>query len=227
MKPTFSIILPVFNELSQIQAALGCLQPWRDRCQLLLVDGGSEDGGTNAIDPLVDYLLHSPPGRARQMNLGAAQATGDILLFLHIDTRLPEQAFTQIEQAIAAGYVWGRFDVCFDSTLSVFKVIAFMMNRRSCLTGIATGDQAIFITRTAFDAVNGYPEIALMEDIAISKRLKKLGRPACLTGKVQTSARRWLQNGILKTILFMWWLRLRYFFGADPAILAAGYYRKK
>lgn len=131
-----------------------------------------------------------------------------------------------IQQAIADGYCWGRFDVSFDSALPAFKLIAWMMNRRSRLTGIATGDQALFMSRTAFQAVGGFPDIALMEDIGMSQCLKKMGKPCCLTARVVTSERRWQQHGIVKTILLMWWLRTRYFFGAAPNILAARYYRK-
>ncbi len=160
------------------------------------------------------------------MNCGAAGAQADVLLFLHADTVLPDNAVTLIVRAVAEGYHWGRFDVSFDSPQPIFKLIAFMMNWRSRLTSIATGDQALFMTRSAFDAVGGFPEIALMEDIAASASLKKLGRPCCLTDQVITSARRWQQHGIVKTILLMWWLRLCYFFGADPAELVLRYYRR-
>lgn len=194
--------------------------------QLLVVDGGSSDNNSKLSVSLVDHVLTSPRGRARQMNVGAERAQADILLFLHIDTHLPDHAFSLIQQAIADGYCWGRFDVSFDSTQSVFKLIAWMMNRRSRLTDIATGDQALFMNRTAFQAVGGFPDIALMEDIAISQCLKRLGKPCCLTAKVVTSARRWQRHGIVKTILLMWWLRMRYFFGSAPNILATRYYRK-
>jgi hypothetical protein len=150
----------------------------------------------------------------------------EVLLFLHADTHLPDHAVSLKLQAVADGYQWGRFDVNFYSPQPVFRLIAFMMNRRSRLTGIATGDHALFMTRQAFQAVAGFPDIALMEDIAVSASLKKLGRPCCLTAKIVTSARRWQQHGIFKTILLMWWLRFRYFFGADPNDLAARYYRR-
>lgn len=225
MKPQLSIIIPVVNEAGQLAAKLQALQVLRNRCQLLLVDGGSDDGSAQIAEPLVDQVLPSPRGRARQMNCGAAGAQADVLLFLHADTRLPDNAVNLIIQAIDNGYHWGRFDVSFDNTQPIFRLIAFMMNRRSRLTGIATGDQALFMTRQAFQAVAGFPDIALMEDIAVSTRLKKLGRPCCIDAKVVTSARRWQQQGIFRTILLMWLLRLRYFFGADPNDLAARYYR--
>jgi rSAM/selenodomain-associated transferase 2 len=226
MKPQLSIIIPVVNEARHLATTLQALQTLRNRCQLLVVDGGSDDGSAKIAEPLVDQVLLSPRGRARQMNCGVAGAEAELLLFLHADTFLPDNAASLIMQAIAEGYQWGRFDVSFDSQQPIFKLIAFMMNWRSRLTGIATGDQALFMTRQAFDAVGGFPEIALMEDIALSASLKKLGRPCCLTDQIITSARRWQQHGILKTILLMWWLRLRYFFGTDPADLVARYYRR-
>jgi rSAM/selenodomain-associated transferase 2 len=226
MMPTVTIIIPALNEAGLLAAGLKALQPLRGRCQLLLVDGGSEDGTVVIAEPLVDRVLHSRRGRARQMNSGAAQAQADVLLFLHADTRLPDNAVDRIMRAVADGYQWGRFDAGFDSPLPIFKVIAFMMNLRSRVTGIATGDQALFVTRRVFQAVGGFPDIALMEDITICARLKKLGKPCCLSDKVITSARRWLQHGVFRTMLLMWRLRLRYFLGADPDDLAARYYRK-
>jgi rSAM/selenodomain-associated transferase 2 len=227
MKAQLSIIIPVFNEAGQIAARLKSLQSLRSRCQLLLVDGGSDDDSAKIAASLVDQVLSSPKGRALQMNCGAAYAQTGMLLFLHADTSLPDNALELILQAVANGYQWGRFDIGFDNQLPIFRLIALMMNLRSRLTGIATGDQALFITRRAFQAVAGFPEIALMEDIAICARLKKLSKPCCLTARVITSARRWQQQGIFKTILMMWWLRLSYFFGADPDNLAARYYSKR
>lgn len=221
-----SIIIPVLNEAGQVAGRLQALQSLREHCQLIVVDGGSNDDSPTIAAPLADKLLHSERGRAKQMNTGAAQADADLLLFLHADTRLPSGAFELILQAIDGGYHWGRFDVAFDSPKPIFKLIAFMMNWRSRLTGIATGDQAMFVSKLAFQAVGGFPDIALMEDIALSALLKKQGKPCCLKSKVVTSARRWLQHGILKTILLMWRLRLAYFFGADPNDLAKRYYGK-
>ncbi|MDX8125726.1 TIGR04283 family arsenosugar biosynthesis glycosyltransferase [Methylomonas sp. OY6] len=227
MKPQISIVIPVVNEAARLADTLQALQSLRPRCELLVVDGGSLDVSPLIAKPLVDQVLPSQPGRARQMNLGAHHAQADVLLFLHADTRLPDQAIALILSAVELGWSWGRFDVQFDSPQAIFKLIAGMMNARSRLTGIATGDQAIFITRQAFQAVGGFPEIALMEDIAISAALKKLGKPCCLKTKVVTAARRWQQHGILRTILLMWCLRLRYFFGANPDELAAQYYRRR
>ncbi len=226
MKSQLSIILPVLNEGERLGVTLQTLQALRPNCELIVADGGSTDASTALAAPLADKLIKSPRGRAKQMNAGAAQAQGDILLFLHADTALPDGAVDNISKAIEDGWLWGRFDVQFDNPKPIFKLIAWMMNLRSRLSGIATGDQAIFVSRKAFEAVDGFPDIALMEDISLSSRLKKLGKPCCLRAKVTTSARRWQQHGVFKTIMLMWRLRLAYFFGANPADLAACYYRR-
>jgi len=226
MTVQISIVIPVLNEAEQLTDKLKALQHLRDRCQLILVDGGSTDESRSIAEPWVDKLISSSPGRAIQMNTGAAQADADVLLFLHIDTQLPDDGIELMINSVNNGYLWGRFDVAFDATQAMFKLIAFFMNHRSRLTGIATGDQGLFMTRQAFQLVGGFPQIALMEDVAISAKLKKLSQPACLKAKVITSARRWQQYGIFKTILFMWRLRLAYFFGADPNNLATRYYRR-
>jgi len=218
--------MPVLNEAERLTTLLQELQALRGACELIVADGGSTDRSPTLAEPLVDKVVLSPRGRAKQMNAGAALGQADILLFLHADTQLPDQAVQKIVQAAANGYHWGRFDVQFDSQSHIFRVIAFMMNWRSRLTGLATGDQAIFMTRKTFNAIEGFPDIALMEDIAASKRLKKISHPCCLRDKVTTSARRWQQHGVLKTILLMWRLRLAYFFGADPNKLATQYYRR-
>ena len=226
MKPTISVVIPVLNDETQLILSLKSLQPLRNDCELIVVDGGSTDGSPTLAAPLADKVISTQRGRAKQMNAGAAEAQADVLLFLHADTVLPPSAVRKILHAVTADRCWGRFDVQFDSQRPIFKLIAFMMNWRSRLTGIATGDQVLFVTRKAFETIDGFPDIALMEDIAISKRLKKLGMPCCLRDKVITSARRWEHNGVLKTILLMWRLRLAYFFGADPNDLAAIYYRR-
>jgi rSAM/selenodomain-associated transferase 2 len=155
------------------------------------------------------------------MNAGAAVAHGDLLLFLHADTRLPPEADRLVNDALM-GHLWGRFDIRFDER-GIFALIAFMMNLRSRLTGIATGDQAMFVTRAAFARAGGFPPLALMEDVALSARLKRIGRPAALHARVTTAARRWRRHGIARTVLLMWRLRLAYFFGADPEKLARLY----
>jgi rSAM/selenodomain-associated transferase 2 len=216
----FSIIIPTLNEEKTIESCLSALQPLRDQCEIIVVDGGSIDNTRILAAPLADKVIISALGRARQMNSGAGQSTGEVLIFLHADTRLPENALQLIQQRIGSARQWGRFDVHLSGSAFMLTVIAWMMNWRSRLTGIATGDQVIFVTRTAFEQAGRYPEIDLMEDIAFCKALKKISPPICLQAKVVSSGRRWEYNGIFKTILLMWSLRLRYFFGADPHTLA-------
>ncbi|MEI6707768.1 MAG: TIGR04283 family arsenosugar biosynthesis glycosyltransferase [Methylococcales bacterium] len=224
MKRTpFSIIIPVLNEAASIQHCLLALQPLRGHAEIIVVDGGSHDNTIELAAAYADKILSSEQGRARQMNQGAKQATGDILVFLHADTELPEQALSLIEQVISIEQVWGRFDIRLRGESVMFTIIALMMNWRSRLTGIVTGDQVLFVSRATFNAVGGYPDISLMEDIALSRALKKISSPVCLTAKVKSSARRWQQYGIYKTILLMWSLRLRYWLGADPLYLAELY----
>jgi len=217
-----SIIIPVLNEAAGIEATLRALAPLRARgAEVIVVDGGSSDGTAEVARPLASQALGAPRGRATQMNAGAAAATGDALLFLHADTRLPDDADRLVLDGLKCR-AWGRFDVRFDEG-GWLRLVALMMNARSRATGIATGDQAMFMTRAAFEAAGGFPEIALMEDVALSARLKRLGRPLCLSARVISSGRRWRQQGLWRTILLMWQLRLRYFFGADPARLARAY----
>jgi len=220
---TLSIVMPVLNEAAGIAAALEALAPLRARgAEIIVVDGGSSDGTPEAAAPLADRVLTAPRGRAAQMNAGAAAAHGDVLLFLHADTRLPEDADILIRDALARSTkVWGRFDVRF--TDGALPLVAAMMNLRSRATGIATGDQAMFVTCDAFVRAGGFPAIALMEDVALSARLKRLSRPLCLAARVETSPRRWQTNGALRTILLMWRLRLAFFLGADPRRLARAY----
>jgi rSAM/selenodomain-associated transferase 2 len=220
-----SIIMPVLDEAAGIEAALMALAPCRERgAEVIVVDGGSRDDTRLRARPLADCVLAASRGRAAQMNAGRAAARGDVLLFLHADTRLPGNADELILDGLAnSRRVWGRFDVRFDRR-GLLSLIAFMMNLRSRLTGIATGDQALFVTRAALDTVDGFPPIALMEDVALSIRLKRISRPLCIRARVITSARRWREHGILRTVFLMWRLRLAYFFGADPAQLARRYY---
>ena len=223
-RPFLSIVVPVLNEAATLGSQLAALQELRGRgAELLLVDGGSSDGTRELARPLVDRLLEAPRGRAVQMNAGAQASQGEVLLFLHADSRLPPAADERLRSALVAGAVWGRFDVRIDGRHRLLRVVERMMNWRSRLSGIATGDQAIFVRREVFIALGGYPELPLMEDIALSKRLKRLGRPACLRAVVVTSGRRWEQHGVLRTIVLMWRLRASYFLGADPQQLAIRY----
>lgn len=222
---SLSIVVPTLNEAGHIAATLHALAPLRERgAEVIVVDGGSSDGTTEIALALADRLIEAPRGRARQLNAGAAAARGDVLLFLHADTVLPEHADRLIADGIDSGaWRWGRFDVRIDGRHMLLPVIAAAMNWRSQITGIATGDQAMFAARDAFEAAGGFPDIALMEDIELSRRLKRLGRPLCLAARVTTSGRRWESRGVLRTVLLMWRLRLAHFFGADPADLARRY----
>lgn len=219
----FSIIIPTLNEEKNILSCLSALQPLRNECDIIVVDGESIDKTQILASPLANKVITSAKNRSIQMNKGAGQATGDLLIFLHADTILPENSLRLIEQEISPTRQWGRFDIRLDGYSRMLKVIAWMMNWRSRITAIATGDQVIFVTRSAFEKVGQYPEICLMEDIALSKALKKITRPICLKAKVVSSGRRWESNGIFKTILLMWSLRLRYFLGSDPQTLALLY----
>ncbi len=220
-----SIIVPVLNEADNIEAFLKHLQPFREReHEVVLVDGKSSDNTCQLARPWVDRMMSVQKGRARQQAIGAKMATGQIFLFLHADTRLPEQADQLIFQAVERGGQWGRFNVRLSGSAIMFRIIAAMMNTRSCLTGIATGDQAIFVNRSLYHNSGSFPDIPLMEDIEFSRRLKTFSRPACIKTPVCTSSRRWQQNGTFKTIFFMWSLRLQYFFGISPAKLHQKYY---
>ena len=222
-----SIIIPCLNESQGIADALSALAPLRKRgAEVIVVDGGSRDGTAERARPHADAVISAPRGRASQMNAGAARARGEILLFLHADTLLPDAADALVVDGLKrTRRGWGRFDVAIDGRHPLLKVVAFLMNWRSRLTGITTGDHAIFVTRSLFTAAGGYPEIALMEDIELSKRLKGYGPPLCLKHRLTTSGRRWEKRGVLRTILLMWRLRLAYWLGADPAKLAMQYDR--
>lgn len=222
-----SIIVPCLNEAEGIGQALAALAPLRARgAEVIVVDGGSSDGTVERAASLADRVISAPRGRASQMNAGAARARGEIILFLHADTRLPDSTDALIVEGLKRSRRgWGRFDVAISGSNPLLRVVAWLMNIRSRLTGIATGDQAIFVTRSLFTAADGYPEIALMEDIALCKRLKRFGRPLCLRHRLIASGRRWEKHGVVRTILLMWRLRLAYWLGADPGKLAVRYDR--
>jgi len=218
-----TIVVPVLNEAAIIVAALQALAPLRARgAEIIVADGGSRDGTAQLAEPFADRVITVPRGRGAPMNAGAALGIGGALLFLHADTALPEDADRLIDKALARR-AWGRFDLRIAGSHPLLAVVARMINLRSRLTGIATGDQAIFVSREAFAAVGGFPDLPLMEDIAISRRLKRLCRPFCIATPVVTSGRRWEQNGVLRTILLMWRLRLSYYLGVEPALLAELY----
>jgi len=217
-----SIVVPALNEAGGITECLRALAPLRRRGhEVIVVDGGSEDGTPALAAGLCDRLIAAARGRALQMNAGAHEASGEALVFLHADTRLPARAEELIFKALIDS-AWGRFDVSIEGRHPLLPLIAWAMNLRSRLTGIATGDQAIFVRREAFP---GFPEIALMEDVAFSKAMKRRARPACLRSRVATSGRRWEARGVLRTVVLMWRLRLMYFLGASPDALARRYRR--
>jgi len=223
--PSFSIIVPVLDEAPGIAAALEALAPMRRAgASVIVVDGGSRDATRTLAAPLADRVIEAPRGRASQMNAGARECGGDILVFLHADSVLPPNAL----DAIGAGLKrtardWGRFDVAIAGADPLLSLVALLMNARSRLTGVATGDQAIFVRREAFDAIGGFPEIPLMEDVAISKKLLGRTRPLALEDRVVTSGRRWERHGTMRTIFLMWRLRMAYALGADPRRLARRY----
>lgn len=222
--PRLSIVVPALDEAPGIGRTLAALQPLRaGGAEVIVVDGGSRDGTPDRCAGLADRVLAAPRGRARQMNAGAAAARGPVLLFLHADTRLPPRAAALVGEALAGGAAWGRFDVRIDDGGALLAVVAALINLRSRCTGIATGDQAIFVTRAAFDAVGGFADQPLMEDIELSRRLRRIGRPACLHARVVTSGRRWQRHGAWRTIGLMWWLRLRYWLGTPAHVLARAY----
>lgn len=225
MSMRLSIVVPTLDEAAQIGAVLQCLQAMRGRgTEIIVVDGGSRDATMAMSEPLADAVIGAPRGRASQMNAGAVAAKGDILLFLHADTLLPADADLQIRAGLESGQrVWGRFDVRIEGHARMLRVVAAMMNLRSRLTGIASGDQAMFMTRAAFDAADGFPDQELMEDIELSRRLLRLSRPRCLAGPALTSGRRWETRGVWRTIVLMWRLRWLYARGESPTRLAERY----
>jgi rSAM/selenodomain-associated transferase 2 len=221
-----SIVIPALNEADNLARLLPGLAGECPEAEVIVVDGGSRDGTPAVVagSPGI-RLLASARGRARQMNHGARAASGDTLLFLHADTRLPGGAAAAMERALAEpGAVGGRFDVRFDRDTRLFRMIAWFMNARSRLSSICTGDQAIFVRRVDFEAVGGYPDIPLMEDIEVSRRLKRRGRLCALRLRVTTSARKWEREGPLRTIALMWALRFLHFCGVAPARLHRWYY---
>lgn len=219
-----SVIIPTLNEARQIEATLHPLQAYRKtHIEIIIADGGSSDATLARAMPYADHLIRTSRGRAQQMNAGASRAQGNTLLFLHADSRLAKNALL----AIPRNALWGRFNVHLDGDRLIYRVIEKLMNLRSCVTGIATGDQGIFIQRDIFNALQGFPEIPLMEDITMSRQLKTYAAPTCLKPSINTSVRYWETHGIYRSIATMWGLRLAYFMGVSPDRLVSIYYRKK
>jgi len=218
------VVVPALNEAQGIAGCLEALAPLRARGhEVIVVDGGSVDGTLELASAWADVLISAERGRARQMNAGARAAKGDALVFLHADTRLPEGADALVLEALRL-HLWGRFDVDIDGRHALLPLVARAMNARSRLTGIATGDQAIFVRRAAFA---GFPELELMEDVAFSKAMMARGAPACLRDRALTSGRRWEKGGVLRTVALMWRLRLLYALGASPQRLAREYAERR
>jgi len=215
-----SIVIPTLNEASHIESLLAQLSD--ENVELIVVDGGSDDQTVQRAS-VHAKLVYSSTGRAVQMNTGAAAANGDWLWFLHADTQLSQPLNAYVDEITQSSSVWGRFTVRLNDARFIFRVIERLMNARSCFTSVATGDQGLFVDRRLFDELGGYPELPLMEDVALSKRLRKVMPVNCSALSLITSARRWQQRGVLKTIVLMWWLRLAYVVGVSPARLRQWY----
>jgi rSAM/selenodomain-associated transferase 2 len=224
-----TIVIPVLDEAAIIAAALQMLAPLRARgAEVIVVDGGSDDATLALARPFADLLIAGPRNRGAAMNTGAATGSGDTFLFLHADTTLPEDADRLIGATLsrrASNPAWGRFDLRIAGRHPLLALVARMINWRSRLTGIATGDQAIFVSRETFWSIGGFPDLPLMEDVALSRKLKRLCRPICIAAPVVTSGRRWDDRGLWRTIMLMWRLRLAYYLGVEPARLALNYGR--
>lgn len=227
MTDRISIVIPVLNEADELPGLIASLQPFASAAEIVFVDGGSADGSAAIIRAAGYRVLTSAPGRARQMNAGARATGGDVLVFLHADVRLPADALGAIGSAIAdARVAAGRFDLAYDTRRWPYPAIAWCGNQRSRLTRIFTGDQTIFVRRSAFLAGGGYPDIALMEDVELSRRLKRRGRLACLRMRVRASTRKCRREGVWRTVALMWLLRTLYALGVAPARLHRLYYRR-
>ncbi len=221
-----SVIIPTLNEVERLGDTLGDLEEALPvHSEVIVADGGSCDGTRELAERFSCQVVDSSAGRARQMNAGAGRSSGDILWFLHADTRIPAEAGTALLSGLSAGHSWGRFDIRLSGSRRMFRLVERMMNIRSCRTGIVTGDHGLFVTRDVFDAAGGFPDIPLMEDVALSKALRKRNKPVCVgTRLVMTSSRRWEEQGVWRTILLMWRLRLAYALGVDPQRLVKRYY---
>lgn len=231
-EPTVAVIMPVLNEANQIESRLRALHRCDTLDEVVIVDGGSDDATADVVRRFVGRggdtrtifrFTVAPRSRALQMNAGAWQAKSDVLLFLHVDARLPESAISSIRKVLKGGASWGRFDTRLEDDAIVFRIIEWCMNMRSALTGIATGDQGIFVRRDVFNMLKGYASIPLMEDVEFCKRLKWVGPPALIREHIRVSTRRWRRHGIVRTVMLMWLLRLLYWLGAAPKTVAQLY----
>ena len=221
---SLAIIIPILNEAETLSSLLNYLDNVGEGIDIVFVDGGSQDDTISRCASRGYRVIQATRGRASQMNAGADAIDAGIYWFVHADCLPHSESLVAIHDSIQSGYQWGRFDVRLDDNHPIFRLIAMLMNWRSCLTAVATGDQGIFVTSELFTAIGGFPQIPLMEDIAISKALRRRGHMACLRSPMRISARRWRRHGVLRTILLMWYLRLRYFFGDSPERLHRLYY---
>ncbi len=225
MNPLLSIVIPARNEAQALPLLLGDLAELRRAgAELIVVDGGSGDATCALATGWADRVLETAAGRARQMNAGAAVARGDYLWFVHADTRVAAASIRRLLEALQARPLWGRFDVRLSGSGLGLRLIGAMINLRSRVTGVASGDQGVFVERAAFEALGGYAPIELMEDLELSRRLKRQARPCCLRPPLLTSSRRWEERGVWRTVLLMWRLRLAYYRGVSPEQLARRYH---
>ncbi len=227
--PSLSIIVPVLNDAAPLRTLLQQLAAWRSAAvawELIVVDGGSSDASAAVAAEGADLVLQTAPGRALQLQTGVAHARGRLLWLLHADSQLQPAHLQQLLTLAQANLAqcWGRFDVQIAGTQPLLPLVAWSMNWRSRLSAICTGDQGMFISANLLQLIGGIPQQALMEDIELSRRLRRLARPRCLRPPLTTAGRRWQQQGFWRTVLLMWWLRLQYFFGVAPAQLARRYY---
>jgi len=221
---TLSVIVPMLNEAATIASTLAALRLGAPEAEILVVDGGSIDASVATARPLCDTMIASSRGRARQMNAGARASHGDILVFVHADTIVPTTFAADIATALSdPAVVGGRFDVRLDASAIPYRVIGAMISLRSRISRTGTGDQAIFVRRAVFDRLGGFPELELCEDLEFSRRLKRVGRVACLRAQVTTSARRWSRDGVVRTVVRMWLIRAMYLLGVPPARLKRMY----
>ena len=225
---SLSAVIPTLDEAVHISRTLEALSPLRRQgLEIVVADGGSNDGTPEIAHPLADAVVKCPVGRARQMNAGASWSRGEVIWFLHADTSPPENALQHIQRAVQDGADWGWFDIRLSGYDPALRVIERCMNVRARLSGVATGDQGLFVRRSVFRAIGGFPDIALMEDVAISKRLRSSALRKIISAPLITSSRRWERDGVLRTVLLMWRLRLAYFLGVDPDELVGRYYGKE
>ena len=221
---SIAVIVPVLNEAGRCEHLIKMLRDYRRQSQIVIVDGGSRDDTVRQLTQAGFAVLQTEPCRALQMNYGYSHLEADAYWFLHADCTPPHNAMELIRDHLDQGYGWGRFDVRLSGSNLIFRIIERMMNWRSCLTQVATGDQGIFIRGSLLRQIGGIPDISIMEDIALSKMLRSHGRCACVSDRMLVSSRRWEKNGIIYMTMLMWWLRLRYFMGADPQDLHRWYY---